>query len=82
MNSTTSTELRRRVEDRIDDWRIVVEHLVETESSILAFGQRDNQSVVLKVIRNRGDEWRSGDVLPRVRASCSGRRWSNSEAAP
>jgi len=63
MNSTSSTELRRRVEDRIDAWRICVEHVVETEGSILAFGQRDNQSVVLKVIRNRGDEWRSGDVL-------------------
>jgi streptomycin 6-kinase len=63
MNSTSSTELRRRVEDRIAAWHILVEHTLETESSILAFGQRDNQSVVLKVIRNHGDEWRSGDVL-------------------
>lgn len=63
MNSTTSAELSRRVEDRIDAWRIVVDHLVETEGSILAFGQRDNESVVLKITRNPGDEWRSGEVL-------------------
>ena len=63
MNSTTSAELRQRVEDRVDAWHIVVERLVETEGSILAFGQQENQSVVLKVVRNQGDEWRSGDVL-------------------
>jgi streptomycin 6-kinase len=63
VSSTSSTELRRRVEDRIDAWRIVVGHRAETESSILVFGQRDKESVVLKVIRNHGDEWRSGDVL-------------------
>ena len=42
---------------------MAVEHEVETQSSILAFGWRGNQSVVLKVIRNHGDEWHSGDIL-------------------
>ena len=41
---------------------MAVEHEVETQSSILAFGWRGNQSVVLKVIRNHGDEWHSGDL--------------------
>jgi streptomycin 6-kinase len=63
MNSIPRSELRRRAEDRIDGWRIAVEHVVETAGTILAFGQRDNQSVVLKVIRRDADEWRSGDVL-------------------
>ncbi len=63
MSWTSSSDLRRRIEDRIDTWDIVVEHQIETESSILTFGQRGNQSVVLKVVRNHGDEWRSGDVL-------------------
>jgi streptomycin 6-kinase len=63
MNSIRLSELRRRAEDRIDAWRIAVEHVVETSGTILAFGQRDNQSVVLKVIRRHADEWRSGDVL-------------------
>ncbi|MEA2601432.1 MAG: streptomycin 6-kinase [Acidobacteriota bacterium] len=63
MESAGSRELRRRVEERISAWRIVVERMAETESSILAFGRRDDQPVVLKVIRNRGDEWRSGEIL-------------------
>jgi streptomycin 6-kinase len=63
MNSTNSAEVRRRVDDRIHAWGIVVERQVETEGSVLAFGQRGDQSVVLKVIRDRGDEWRSGDIL-------------------
>ena len=63
MNSAISTELQCRVNDRIGVWQMAVEHEVETQSSILAFGWRGNQSVVLKVIRNHGDEWHSGDIL-------------------
>jgi streptomycin 6-kinase len=35
----------------------------ETESSLIAFGRRDHKSVVLKVARHPGDEWRSGEIL-------------------
>jgi streptomycin 6-kinase len=63
MESPTSKDLWRRVENPISVWRIVVERVEETESSILAFGQRDDQQVVLKVVRNRGDEWRSAEIL-------------------
>jgi len=63
MESADSRELRSRVEDRISVWRIVVERIAETESSILAFGRRHEQPVVLKVVRNRGDEWHSGEIL-------------------
>lgn len=35
----------------------------ETASSVIAFGTRDGQSVVLKVIKQPGDEWRSGEIL-------------------
>jgi streptomycin 6-kinase len=63
MESPTSKDLLRRVKNRISAWRIVVERVEETESSILAFGQRDDQQVVLKVIRNRGDEWESAEIL-------------------
>jgi streptomycin 6-kinase len=56
-------ELRSRVEDRIRAWRVVVERVSETESSIVAFGRRDSQPVTLKVVRNLGDEWRSGEIL-------------------
>jgi streptomycin 6-kinase len=62
MNEATR-ELRSRVEDRIRAWRVVVERSCETESSIVAFGLRDGQPVTLKVVKNHGDEWRSGEVL-------------------
>jgi streptomycin 6-kinase len=44
-------------------WRVVPECITETDSSILVFGQRDSQPVVLKVIKRHGDEWRSGEIL-------------------
>jgi streptomycin 6-kinase len=51
------------MDDRIREWRVVVEQTIETESSILAFGQRDRQPVVLKVAKRPGDEWCSGGIL-------------------
>jgi streptomycin 6-kinase len=63
MNTTDSTGIWRRVAARIDAWRIVVDRQVETEGSVVVFGQRGSQPVVLKVIRHHGDEWRSGDIL-------------------
>lgn len=63
MKSPQSSELRIRVEERITAWQVTVERLTETESSVLVFGYRENQPVVLKVIKHQGDEWRSGEVL-------------------
>lgn len=40
-----------------------VEEPFETESSVIACGMRNNQPVVLKVIKRAGDEWRSGAIL-------------------
>jgi streptomycin 6-kinase len=56
-------ELRNRVEGRINAWRIDVERLAETKSSILVFGRRENQTIVVKVIKKGGDEWRSGGII-------------------
>ncbi|HEV7591310.1 MAG TPA: hypothetical protein VGO40_24570, partial [Longimicrobium sp.] len=55
--------LAERVEERIRGWGVVVERTLETESSVVAFGTRDGEPVVLKVVRREGDEWRSGEVL-------------------
>ena len=49
-------------------WRVKIEDLLETETSVIATGTRDAtagevQAVVLKVVKQQGDEWRSGDVL-------------------
>ena len=58
-----SQQLAKRIEDRIRDWNVVVQDTLETQSSVLAFGTRGNQPVVLKVVRQPGDEWRCGEVL-------------------
>lgn len=63
MDSVASTQLRHRVEDRIRDWRVVVKRTLETESSFIVFGRRGNRPVVLKVVRNPGDEWHAGEIL-------------------
>jgi len=45
------------------EWGVVVEDVFETHSSVIAFGARDRQAVVLKVIKRAGDEWHSGEIL-------------------
>jgi streptomycin 6-kinase len=55
--------LTERIEECIREWNISVERTEETESSVLAFGTRGEQAVVLKVVRAPGDEWRSGEIL-------------------
>jgi streptomycin 6-kinase len=59
----TAIALLDRLQDRAGEWNIVVEDTLETESSLIAFGSRGNQPVVLKLIRQAGDEWRSGETL-------------------
>ena len=63
----TATPLDR-LGERARAWRVKIEDVLDTETSVIAFGTRDvtaseNQSVVLKVIKQPGDEWCSGDVL-------------------
>jgi streptomycin 6-kinase len=56
-------QLLKRVEERARDWGVSIQDTLETQSSFVAFGKRGNQSVVLKVLRQPGDEWRCGEVL-------------------
>lgn len=55
--------VQERLQERIGAWRVTVERVMETGTSLLAFGHRDRQAVVLKVTGKAGDEWRSGEVL-------------------
>lgn len=55
--------LLERVGERVRDWSVAVEHTLETQSSFIVFGRRGDQPVVLKVVRQPGDEWRCGEVL-------------------
>jgi streptomycin 6-kinase len=58
-----ATEVWSRLDDRIAGWGVAVERLTETENSVLAFGRRDGQPVVVKIIKSRSDEWKSGQIL-------------------
>lgn len=49
---------------------MIIDNSFETESSLIAFGARDGegagsckQEVVLKIVKQPGDEWHSGEVL-------------------
>ena len=59
------------MKDRLDrcarDWRVTVASTLDTQSSILAFGTRDDRPVVIKIVRAPGDEWRAGEVLAAFR---------------
>src|ERR1700742_851883 len=55
--------LTDRVAEQVRAWGIAVQHTQETPSSFIAFGTRGSQQVVLKVVRQPGDEWRCGEVL-------------------
>ena len=57
-----ATQLER-IQRPAREWGVVLEEGCETESSLIAFGTRENKAVVLKVIKRPGDEWRSGEIL-------------------
>lgn len=58
-----SPNLHDRVQQLARDWRLMIQESFETESSSVSFVTRDNQSLVLKVIKQENDEWRAGEVL-------------------
>lgn len=55
--------LTERIAEHVRRWNITVEATLETASSVLAFGTRGHQAVVLKVVRAPGEEWQAGAVL-------------------
>jgi streptomycin 6-kinase len=57
------TPLSDRVDAQIREWNLVAEHRLETEDSLLIFGRRSSDPVVLKVIKRVGDEWNCGRVV-------------------
>ena len=56
-------QLSERAGELARVWNVVVERTLETPSSLVVFGHRGAQPVVLKVCRAPGDEWRGGEVL-------------------
>ena len=57
------SNLLTRIQRYARQWGVALEHTFETETSAIAFGMRDQNSVALKVIKRIGDEWLSGKIL-------------------
>jgi hypothetical protein len=47
------TELKSRIEHFVRFWRVAVTRTQETNSSVLAFGTRDRDAVVLKIVKRQ-----------------------------
>jgi streptomycin 6-kinase len=60
--SGDATAVRARLRDLAHQWRVDVDEPLETPSSLIAYGRRGGDPVVLKVVKEPGDEWRSGEV--------------------
>lgn len=45
------------------DWRVEARESFETSSSVILYGTRDGQPVVLKIVKEQNDEWHAGAVL-------------------
>ena len=51
-----------RLEERARAWSVSVEYTRDSETSLLGFGRRGDQPVVLKLVKLAGDEWQSGNI--------------------
>jgi len=63
MRSDPSRSAADRLKMYAMEWRVVVDATTETASSMVAYGRRHGEAVVLKIVRRTGDEWGSGQVL-------------------
>ena len=61
--STHVTDLSNRIQQLAHEWRLVVEHSFQTETSVISFVTRDGEDLVLKLVKYEGDEWYAGRVL-------------------
>ena len=61
--ATASEDLGQRVRMLVRDWKLTVDSTSETDSSFFVFGTRGHHPVVLKVVKQEGDEWHCGEVL-------------------
>jgi streptomycin 6-kinase len=43
-------------------WSLTIERTAETATSMLVYGKRAGRTVVLKVVKQQGDEWRCGEI--------------------
>jgi streptomycin 6-kinase len=63
MAGNRATDVQDRRNELAREWRVTIDHSFETATSHIAYGRRDAQPVVLKIVKCPGDEWWSGQGL-------------------
>jgi Streptomycin 6-kinase len=56
------TDLNARIVSCARAWGVAIERTVATPTSLLVHGKRSGKAVVLKVVKQEGDEWRCGEI--------------------
>jgi streptomycin 6-kinase len=59
---------QQRLEAHARTWNVDVDETSETPTSLIASGRRGSDHVVLKIVREEGDEWHSGEALHSLRS--------------
>jgi streptomycin 6-kinase len=57
-----SKELNDRVVTCARAWGVTIERTTATKTSLIVHGKRAGKPVVLKVVKEQGDEWRCGEI--------------------
>jgi streptomycin 6-kinase len=57
-----SKELSERIVYCARAWNVAIQRTVATSTSVLVHGKRAGRPIVLKVVKERGDEWRCGEI--------------------
>ncbi len=52
-----------RLHARAGAWGVDIQHVFETDTSVIGVGLRRHQPVILKIVKRPGDEWTSGPVV-------------------
>jgi streptomycin 6-kinase len=58
----SSKELSDRIVFSSRAWGVAIERTVTTDTSVIVHGKRAGRPVVLKVVKQPGDEWRCGEI--------------------
>jgi streptomycin 6-kinase len=61
--NTLPAPLRDRIQQHLRAWRLTVAESFETETSVISYVRRNGQSLILKLVKQQGDEWHAGEVL-------------------
>jgi streptomycin 6-kinase len=57
-----ASQLNSRIVSSVRAWGVAIERTVATQTSLIVHGKRAGTPVVLKVVKEEGDEWRCGEI--------------------